>query len=454
MAETIVTQLKALLLDELVADWENVEPSIQAALCQVADPRQVRAVVFPRTVAELAEVVAWAARDRHHILPLGSGSKLGWGGLLSGIHTSQELEQSRTDTLDSRPLVAVSLARLNRLVEHAVGDLTLTAEAGMSLQALQKILSPVQQQLGVDPAFPHRATLGGIVATADTGSLRQGYGSIRDRVLGITLVRSDGQVVNAGGRVVKNVAGYDLMKLMTGSYGTLGILAQMTVRLYPLPESSTTIAVTGHSDSLATIARRIRSSSLSPTRFDWISPACANAILETSGQQSAIILQFQSIPASVEQQGRQIAVLAEEAGLEAIGVEDEHAIWQQLQSVMGHQQVPKIADTVGCKFGLLPANVANFLEVLGPSVCAQVHVGSGIGWVNFLEVPSIETLLQLRTVCQENSGYFTVLQAPKELKHRLDIWGYAEGSLGLMRAIAHKFDPDSLFNPERLLPSR
>ncbi|MGK7910791.1 MAG: FAD-binding oxidoreductase [Synechococcus sp.] len=441
MAETIVTQLEALLGTESIEGRGDVEPLLQAALDNISHDSQVKAVVFPNTTEQLAEVVTWAARDRHSLLPLGSGSKLGWG-------------NSIPNAPSRKTVIAVSLARLNRLVEHAVGDLTLTAEAGSRIEALQQTLQPVHQQLGVDPAFPDQVTLGGMVATADQGSLRQGYGGIRDRVLGITFVRSDGKVVSAGGRVVKNVAGYDLMKLMSGAHGTLGILAQMTLRLYPLPEASKTLIVSGALDRLAALVNRIRASSLSPAKFDWLSPACANVILNESNHQPAIALQFQNLSASVEQQGELVADWANEESLEAIVIDDGGPIWRDIQTALGRQQVIHTNKTVGCKFGLLPVKAANFLEALEPSVHAQIHAGSGIGWACFPTVPSVETLLSLRKLCQQNSGYFSVLQAPTDFKNGLDIWGYAEDSLGLMRAIAHKFDPNQLFIPERLFPSR
>ncbi|MEL7086613.1 MAG: FAD-binding oxidoreductase [Cyanobacteria bacterium P01_A01_bin.3] len=441
MVETIVAQLEALLGTESVAGWTGVEPLLQAALQTVADRSQLAAVVFPNTIEQVAEVVAWAARERLALLPLGAGSKLGWGG-----------------TIPSSPagnaVIGVCLARLDRLVEHAVGDLTLTAEAGMPIASLQKTLEPIHQQLGIDPAFSDRATLGGVVATGDQGSLRQGYGSIRDRILGVTFVRSDGQVVRAGGRVVKNVAGYDLMKLVSGAYGTLGIVAQMTVRLYPLPEASSTVIVPGDLEQLTAIVGRIRASSLSPVKFDWLSPACTDAILEPSNRSAAIALQFANIPASVKQQVELASAFAREDGLTAIAIDNETAVWKGLQAALGRDRVIHTDDTVGCKFGVLPATAASVLNALEPSVFAQIHAGSGIGWAHFATLPSADTLLNLRDLCQQQGGYFTVLQAPKRLKNRLDIWGYAEDSLGLMRAIAHKFDPNRLFIPERLLPSR
>ncbi|MEM9568499.1 MAG: FAD-binding oxidoreductase [Cyanobacteria bacterium P01_E01_bin.34] len=441
MLETIVAQLEALLGTESVLGWTDLESPLQAALRNVADRSQLATVVFPNTIEQLAEVVTWAAGERHALLPLGSGSKLGWGGT---IPTSPA----------TNAIIGVCLARLDRLVEHAVGDLTLTAEAGIPIAALKKTLLPIHQQLGIDPAFSDRATLGGVVATGDQGSLRQGYGSIRDRILGVTFVRSDGQVVRAGGRVVKNVAGYDLMKLVSGAYGTLGIVAQMTVRLYPLPETSKTLIVPGDLEPLTAIVRRMRASSLSPAKFDWISPACVDAVLNESTHSAAIALQFANIPASVEQQVELVTAFAKEEGLHAISINDETAVWQGLQTVLGRHQAIQSDETVGCKFGLVPAKSASVLNALEPSVFAQIHAGSGIGWVHFATLPSDDILLSLRDLCQQQCGYFTVLQAPKSLKNRLDIWGYAEESLGLMRAIAHKFDPNRLFLPERLLPSR
>jgi glycolate oxidase FAD binding subunit len=122
---------------------------------------------------------------------------------------------------------------MQQLIEHAVGDLTVTVEAGMQFAHLQAQLAKLGQFLALDPDFPQSATMGGIVATASTGSLRQRYGSVRDQLLGINFVRADGQVASAGGRVVKNVAGYDLMKLFTGAYGTLGAISSVTFRVHP-----------------------------------------------------------------------------------------------------------------------------------------------------------------------------------------------------------------------------
>ncbi|MGB3267039.1 MAG: FAD-binding oxidoreductase, partial [Microcoleus sp.] len=262
--ENIVGTAAICLWQDTEAVWQN---RVEKA---VAPGTSIDCTVYPHTQAELAAVIACARRNRWAVLPAGSGSKLDWGGLvkLDPDPPQPPLTRGEQDVVkvplfkgdlggspDAGGIAAVSTARLNRLVEHAVGDLTVTAEAGMKFADLQEILGKSGQFLPIDPAYPQQATLGGIVATAGAGSLRHRYRGVRDLLLGITFVRSDGKIAVAGGRVVKNVAGYDLMKLLTGAYGTLGIISQVTFRVYPLPESSGTVILTGETNALAQAAQ-------------------------------------------------------------------------------------------------------------------------------------------------------------------------------------------------------
>ncbi|TAF07972.1 MAG: FAD-binding oxidoreductase, partial [Nostocales cyanobacterium] len=240
--------------ENAVLPWEKLELSqqqrIQAAMDTKSHPS---CIVYPHTQEQLAAVMANANRNKWRVLPCGSGSKLNWGGLGKNID------------------IIISTERINQLIEHAVGDLTVTVEAGMKFGEIQEILAKSRQTLALDPSFPHSATIGGIVATADTGSLRQRYGGVRDQLLGITFIRADGQIAKAGGRVVKNVAGYDLMKLFTGAYGTLGIISQITFRVYPLPETSATVILTGKAEAISQAATILQGSELTPTQADLIS---------------------------------------------------------------------------------------------------------------------------------------------------------------------------------------
>ncbi|MGB3298752.1 MAG: FAD-binding oxidoreductase, partial [Phormidesmis sp.] len=184
-------------LSEVIGDgikgWADVEPGQQRLIMSViASEQPPDWMALPSTAAELGAVMAIAAKQNWRVLPMGQGSKIGWGGLAEGID------------------LVVSTARLNRVIDHAVGDFTVTVEPGLKVADLQRVLAEQQQFLAIDPAFEGRATVGGVVATGDTGSLRQRYGGLRDMLIGVQFARYDGELARAGGRVVKNVAGYDL----------------------------------------------------------------------------------------------------------------------------------------------------------------------------------------------------------------------------------------------------
>ena len=224
--------------------WADVtaqqKKAIQSALVPHADSPE--GVIFPETTAALSKVMALANEHGWQILVTGQSSKLSWGGLAEKID------------------LVISTARLNQVVEHAIGDFTVTVGPGLTFSDLQQRLAEHRQFLAIDPAFSAQATLGGIVSAADAGSLRQRYGGLRDMLIGVQFVRYDGEVARAGGRVVKNVAGYDLMKLMTGAYGSLGILSELTFRLYPMQAVSRTLILSGGERALEQAVSELRMS--------------------------------------------------------------------------------------------------------------------------------------------------------------------------------------------------
>ncbi|WRH68058.1 MAG: FAD-binding oxidoreductase [Planktothrix sp. GU0601_MAG3] len=237
-----------------VQPWDEIESVRQQQIIQCLVPETpIQGIIYPQSQAQLAEVIAHTNQQQLKVLPCGFCSKIDWGGLVKNID------------------FAVSTQGMNQLIEHAVGDLTVTVEAGMKFSQLQAILAQENQVLGFDSSYPETATIGGIIATGDTGSLRQRYRSIRDLILGISVVRYDGKIAKAGGRVVKNVAGYDLMKLFTGSYGTLGIISQITLRVYPQAEASGTVILTGESEAISQVNQILLSSALTPVAVDLIS---------------------------------------------------------------------------------------------------------------------------------------------------------------------------------------
>ncbi len=424
-----VTQtFTSLLGAAAVVDWQSVDPVLQSQITQAVLPNSaIHCVLYPATTEQLASAVTCAFQNRWPMLVCGSGSKLHWGGLAEGIQ------------------IVVSTARLNRLIEFASGDLTVTAEAGLKLADLQAKLATAGQFLPVDPAYPEQATLGGIVATADTGAWRQRYGGLRDLLIGLTLVRSDGKLAKAGGRVVKNVAGYDLMKLFTGSYGTLGVISQLSFRIYPLPAAAATLYVTGPDVTQITVA--ILASSLTPTAIEILTAATAKQL--NLGEQMGLLIRFQTIEVSIQQQLAQVTQMAQQLELSATQIANpEAALWQQLRSLMDSSP-PELPVT--CKIGVEPAQAVAVLrqfEQAGAS--GVIHASSGLGQLT-LPLISTETLLKLRQIAEAAGGFLSVLAAPIDLKQQIEVWGDAGDALGLMQRLKAQFDPENLLSPHRFI---
>lgn len=427
--------------------WETINPEQQAQFQRAIGGNHPKEsalnctshLIYPPTQAQLALVLQEANQHDWQVLPLGAGSKLDWGGVVGGRKEA------------AQPLVAVSTAHLNRLIEHAVGDLTVTVEAGMRFAELQTILAKAGQFLAIDPSYPEQATIGGIVATADTGSLRQRYGSVRDMLLGISFARSDGQIVKAGGRVVKNVAGYDLMKLMTGSYGTLGILTQMTMRVYPLPKASQTVLLSGGAEAIAQATATLLGSALTPAAIDVLSASVVRQL--GLAQSLSVAVRFQSALASVQEQTRRLVEVGQALGVSCATLSDaeDADLWQRLRE----QMTPVDRDkTITCKIGVRPSRAIDLLEQIDRVTVdwfGQIYAASGLGRLVLDASIQPETLLKIRSLCQANSGFLSILQAPTALKYQLDIWGYSGNALDLMLKLKQQFDPKALLSPHRFV---
>ncbi len=423
-----------------IVTWEAAAEVDRQQVVAALDPRtRVAGWVLPRTQAELAATIACAQRERWSILLSGSGSKLSWGGLLRA-------------TPDS-PLLIVGTRHLNQLVEHAVGDLTVTVEAGMRLADLQAILAQANQFLPIDPAYPEHATIGGIVATADTGALRQRYGGVRDLLLGITFVRADGQIAKAGGRVVKNVAGYDLMKLMTGSWGTLAAISQVTLRVYPRPETGQTVVLTGAATAIAQATQTLLNSALVPIAAVILSPTLVAAMNGNEGY--GLLVRFGGLEASVREQAQRCLTIGHQCQLqgEIADATVDASLWKHLQRRWWQ---PGSGDIV-CKFGI-PAAAAiatcQALEACLPvNAEIMIYASSGLGLVRCPNPQGFTSsiVLKARSICQQRQGFFSVLEAPIFLKQNVDVWGYTGNALALMQRLKQQFDPYQQFSPQRFV---
>jgi glycolate oxidase FAD binding subunit len=379
---------------------------------------------MPTSAIELAELVTIANQAQSPLIVAGNSSKLDWGGIVR----------------DAKSIV--STQKLDRLIAHAVGDLTVTVEAGMKFARLQEILATAGQFLPLDPAYPTRSTIGGIIATADTGSLRHRYGGVRDLLLGISFVRADGKIAKAGGRVVKNVAGYDMMKLFTGSYGTLGILTEVTFRVYPLPANSGTVILTGAVDGLTKVAKILLASTLTPISVDVLSTAFSRH-LEISNS-SSLVVKFATIPASIAEQSEQLLAIGKGLGLKGgswQGAQEEQ-LWSGIQTgIWGDAEI-------GCKLGVRSTAAVDSVDLIdrlsANTSKAVIHLNTGIGACTLKDSSHIKSL---RTHCEAAGGFLSVLQAPVQVKAKIDIWGYRGNAVPLMREIKQQFDPTGILNP-------
>lgn len=425
MSSIASTLTSILSTENVVLSWENLTPTQQHNIQQGIDGKShPSCIVYPHSQGELAALIAGANQNKWRVLVQGSGSKINWGGLAKNID------------------IVVSTERINQLIEHAVGDLTVTVEAGMKFAHVQDILAKSGQTLPLDPVSPESATIGGIVATADTGSLRQRYGGVRDQLLGITFIRADGQIAKAGGRVVKNVAGYDLMKLFTGAYGTLGIISQVTFRVYPIPESSGTVILTGKPEAISQAVRTLQSSELTPTQADLLSTKLVSSL--DLGTGIGLIARFQSVSESVQEQSKRLLIIGEKLGLHGvIYAENQEAdLWQRLPEQI---YLPVTESTITCKIGVLPTAA---VEILNQIEVGLIHISSGLGLVR---LEKSEQILPLRNLCQANSGFLSILSAPVEVKLKFDVWGYTGNSLDVMRDIKKQFDGNCILNPGRFV---
>ena len=419
--------------------WDDLPSDKAHCLRQALQPDVVPiGVVTPYTVDQLSAVVAKLHHDRIAMVPMGSGTKLNWGAPVT------------------QPAVFISTEHLDQIVDHAVGDLTVTAQAGTRFQALQSVLQQSGQFLAIDPSCPS-GTIGGIVATGDSGALRHRYNSVRDMVLGIEFVRSDGKIVKAGGRVVKNVAGYDLMKLLTGSYGTLGILTQITVRLYPNQEASQTILLAGDAEILRRAIQGILNSGLTPSAMDLLSVGVMTALSLDSavGSGMGLLIQFQGLTESVQEQCDRVLELGKSLSLNVAIQALDQLLWNQISHLVSSPVVQSnvVSNDIVCKWAVRSnQTVSTLLQVQAmiPNTLARFHVSGGLGQLQLKGDVTSDVVQKIRSICELNGGFLSILIAPNTLKSQLDIWGFRGNSGSWMRSIQQQFDPLNILSPGRM----
>jgi glycolate oxidase FAD binding subunit len=409
---------------------ENLHAVMGPANLSAASAVDAVSGVLPQFVAEpddetqLAKVLSLANDAGIAVVPRGGATKFDWGN-----------PPKRADLI-------LSTARLNRIVEHAWADLTVTVEAGCTLQSLQKMLAQHGQRLAFDGLWPERATIGGALSTNDSGALRLRFGALRDLIIGVTIALPDGTLASSGGKVVKNVAGYDLPKLVTGAFGTLGVITRAVFRLHPLPRDAKTFSFT--TENFLAMQQHILTIQDSHLAHTALQIRCA------VGEVPAADILFEATDAGLTAQESQLRKLLGSSRVE-LGSE---SVWNARQDLWNSPT----NNTLLAKVSLLPTDIAKTLDSLkthGASrkVNWQIVVqATGIGMLGMEAEPAqlSAAVEQLRTELQSRGGALAILRRPPEL-FSIDAWGNAGDSVSLMRAVKHQLDPKNTLNPSRFV---
>jgi glycolate oxidase FAD binding subunit len=400
-------------------------PARQAASGDALAGVVPRSVVEPETVPQAVEVMSSLARDRAAVAFAGGGTELDLG-----------RPPERLDAL-------VRTGRLARVVEHAPADQVVAVEAGITLAALQEHLAPHGQRLALDPPLPDRATVGGLLAANGFGPRRTRFGGIRDLVIGITVVRADGALVRGGGKVVKNVAGYDLPRLFCGSLGTLGLVAEVVLRLHPLPEASATLAV----DGLAAVEVRQLAVKALAAGLEPVAVAATG-----DGGRFRLLVRFEGFAPGVADQADRLVGLAGRPVRRLAGA-GEAAEWARHDTL-------RAGGDFRAKATFAPARLEQVAAVLGHlgrvlEGAAEVHYPTlGIAFLSgdLRDPPAAgRAIEEARAAVQPDGGAVVLGAAPAALRALVDPWGQAPPALAVMRRLKAELDPENRLAPGRFV---
>ena len=391
----------------------------------VIDGVEPGVVAEPRSPQAAAAVVGWASEHGRSVLVRGGGTKLGWGAPVGSID------------------VLLSIRGLDAVEAHRHGDLTATVQAGAVLGDVNAALSAHRQWLPLDAPHAGRATIGGIVAANDSGPRRQRHGAPRDLIIGMTLARADGVAAKSGGIVVKNVAGYDLARLLTGSFGCLGVILTATFKLAPVADASRTVQVTlSEIDQVDRILAGLLAQGSTPTAVELAWPP------------AAMLVRFESIAPVAAGQAEQAAALVREGGgaAEVLADDAEAEAWRRHEA-----RVFGVEGTI-VKLVVLPSDLPATLAWLDeaarrhPLECQLVgRAALGVLYLRLTGPVSAQASLvrALRERIDPGRGSAVIRQAEGELRSLVDVWGPLGDGFPLMQQVKRRFDPRAILNPGR-----
>ena len=386
----------------------------QATAGDAVDGVPARWVARPGSTEEVSAVLRAAAGLGLRVVARGSGSRLAWG-----------VPPTAADLI-------VDIGRMDAVLAHAAGDLVVTVQAGLSMGAVQRALAPHGQRLALDSQGNPGATIGGTIATATSGPLRYRYGSVRDLLIGITVVLADGTVTRSGGKVVKNVAGYDLGKLYTGSLGTLGVITEAVFRLHPLPEASRWITVPAADAGRAAAA-------IAAIRGSQHDPVALEVDRAAPGGPVTVAIAVEGVADGIDVRADAVADLLGSSGETPATVSERPPDWWGLAP--HPPQGP--AASVTCE----PTGLADLLATAPGTLRGSAGAGVLVAGLDDGDRLGAE-LAQLREIAHRHGGSAVLRCAPSRGKAGIDVWGPVP-ALALMRRLKDQFDPEHRLSPGR-----
>jgi len=406
---------------------------------RLGDDRFALSTEHPATLDALREIVTERGTRGEALYPQGGGTALDYGGT------------PRT------PGIAIDLRELNEVIDYPDADMTITVEAGITLGKLRSVLLEKHQRLHVDAPHPDAATLGGIYATNTTGSRRFGLGRPRDQIIGVSFVTADGLLVKGGGRVVKNVAGYDFPKLLTGSMGTLGIITQLTLKVRPIPEATSLVWIPFSTvEGVAPTLDRLNTSATRPVAIDLFNRSGAQLVGQAEGlpaDQWVLVLGYEGSAGTVAWQADRLLLELGRTNIVLREGADSEILWSALTEFQAIEKGP-----VTVLANLKPSLLPEFVQGMDPEQWAiQAHAGNGIVRAHYLGAPELDTVAAqvdlLRNQAVQGGGNLQLTRCPAPWKARLKVWGEPRSDWNLAERIKKTLDPKGLLNPGRFVAS-
>lgn len=396
-------------------------------------------VVYPNEEEQIATILKFANDNKLTINIEGMGTKRGFGGTIE-----------RAD-------IVMSLKNYTGITEHSVGDMTMTVKAGTPFIEIQQYLSEYNQTVPLDPTDQEEATIGGIIAANDSGPKRLGYGSARDLVIGLRIAYPNGQIIRTGGKVVKNVAGYDMNKLFIGSMGTIGVITEITLKLRPLPKYESAVLLSFPHNQMEEIHRfaiKLLDSYMEPKALQLLSPVLSKRLIGKN--MFSIAISFEDVESSVHYQENYMKqIQPEESELTIFSKQEAKQFWDDLANAFSRQNERTAVLKIGVKNldviqVIKQCQLFEEIEVeieghggLGHGLCAVRIEGTDDELASFIET--------FRKEVEKIGGYVVLKHASLSLRKKVDVWGKKPAHFFLFDGIKTKIDPERTLNRGRFV---